>query len=313
MIEVNGLYKSYGLNAAVKDVSFKAEKGEIVGLVGRNGAGKSTTMNMIAGYISSDEGTVLIDGHDILLEPVEAKRSLGYMPEFPPLYTEMTVRGYLEFVCKLMSVPRADIPAHLKRIFDKVGLNEVSERLIANLSKGYRQRVGIAGALCGDPANIMLDEPTSGLDPKQIVEIRRLIRSLGKNHTVIISSHILKELADICTRFVIIDRGRVAADGTLKDLLSRPREGRVLELAVKGGADLTPRLMHIEGAAGVRRKELADGDGYLITERPGADLSEAVSRAASAAGAVVTLLRPLEYSLEDVFLELTENTTEVTA
>ncbi|MBQ4062544.1 MAG: ATP-binding cassette domain-containing protein [Christensenellaceae bacterium] len=311
MIEVNGLYKSYGLNPAVKGISFKAEKGEIVGLVGRNGAGKSTTMNIISGYISSDEGTVQINGHDLLEEPVEAKRSLGYMPEFPPLYTEMTVYSYLEFVCKIMNVPKSEIKDHLKSIFNKTGLNEVKDRLIGNLSKGYRQRVGIAGALCGDPENIILDEPTSGLDPKQIVEIRQLIRSLKKNHAVIISSHILKELADICTRFVIIDRGRIVADDTLEGLLNKSSDGKMFELIVRGSADISPRISHIEGVSDVRRNEVSGGSRYLITVRNGADVSEALSRAATNGGVTVTMLRPVEYSLEDVFLELTEKAEEV--
>jgi ABC-2 type transport system ATP-binding protein len=307
MIEVSGLYKNYGKNAAVRGVSFTAQKGEIVGLVGRNGAGKSTTMNIISGYISSDEGSVSINGHDILKEPVEAKRHLGYMPEFPPLYTEMTVYKYLEFVCKLMGVKKNDIEGHLKGIIDRVGLGEVKQRLIGNLSKGYRQRVGIAKALCGDPENIILDEPTSGLDPKQIVEIRKVIYSLGKDHTVIISSHILKELADICTRLVIIDRGRVLADDTMDNLVSRSDDGKVIELAVKEEGDLSPKLMALTGVAHVKKKKSANGTAnYTIMQKPGTDISESISKTAVADGATIILLRPLEYSLEDVFLELTE-------
>jgi len=307
MIEVSGLQKTYGMNAAVRGVSFAVQKGEIVGLVGRNGAGKSTTMNIIAGYISSDEGSVSINGHDILKEPVAAKRHLGYMPEFPPLYTEMTVYNYLEFVCKLMSVPKNEIGSHLKGIIEKVGLTNVKNRLIGNLSKGYRQRVGIAKALCGDPENIILDEPTSGLDPKQIVEIRKVIHSLGRNHAVIISSHILKELADICTRLVIIDRGRVLADDTMANLISGSDAGRVIELAVKEEGDLTPRLAAISGVTDVKKRKPASGiANYTITQKPGADMSEAVSKTAVGAGATITMLRPVEYSLEDVFLELTE-------
>jgi ABC-2 type transport system ATP-binding protein len=308
MIEIKGLYKTYGINVAVRNVSFTARKGEIVGLVGRNGAGKSTTMNIIAGYISSDEGSVSINGHDILKEPVEAKRHLGYMPEFPPLYTEMTVYKYLHFVCQLMGVPKNDIRGHLKDIIEKAGLVEVQNRLIGNLSKGYRQRVGIAKALCGDPENIMLDEPTSGLDPKQIVEIRALIRSLGKKHAVIISSHILKELVDICTRLVIIDRGVVLADDTVEHLLSPSGGGRVLDLAARDGEDLYATLAAIDGVSEVRKKKPYNGAArYYITEKPGADIAEAVSKAVVQAGATVMLLRPVEHSLEDVFLELTES------
>ena len=311
MIEVSGLYKTYGINVAVRGVSFTAQKGEIIGLVGRNGAGKSTTMNIIAGYISCDEGNVSINGHDILKEPVEAKRHLGYMPEFPPLYTEMTVYKYLEFVCKLMGVQKNEIDSHLKGILEKVGLNNAKHRLIGNLSKGYRQRVGIAKALCGDPENIILDEPTSGLDPKQIVEIRKVIHGLGRNHTVIISSHILKELADICTRLVIIDRGRVLADDTMENLISRSNAGRVIELAVKEVGDITPRLAALSGVTDIKkRKPTSEISNYMITQKPGKDVSEAVSKAAVGAGATIMMLRPVEYSLEDVFLELTERATK---
>ena len=307
MIEARGLYKTYGLNPAVRGVSFQAQKGEIVGLVGRNGAGKSTTMNMIAGYISSDEGNVWINGHDILKEPLEAKRHLGYMPEVPPLYSEMTVYKYLEFVCKLMGVEKGQIDSHLKGILNKVGLDHMKDRLIGNLSKGYRQRVGIAKALCGDPENIILDEPTSGLDPQQIVEIRKVIRALGRDHAVIISSHILKELADICTRLVIIDRGRVVADDTIERLIGRSDAGRVLELAVKETADLTPALRSIEDVTDVKKQLSEAGSAsYRITQKQGQNRSEAVSRAAAAAGATILLLRPIEYSLEDVFFDLTQ-------
>lgn len=307
MIEARGLYKTYGLNPAVRGVSFQAQKGEIVGLVGRNGAGKSTTMNMIAGYISSDEGNVWINGHDILKEPLEAKRHLGYMPEVPPLYSEMTVYKYLEFVCKLMGVEKGQIDSHLKGILDKVGLDHMKDRLIGNLSKGYRQRVGIAKALCGNPENIILDEPTSGLDPQQIVEIRKVIRALGRDHAVIISSHILKELTDICTRLVIIDRGRVVANDTIERLIGRSDAGRVLELAVKETSDLTPALRSIEDVMDVKKQLSEDGSAsYRITQKQGQNRSEAVSRAAAAAGATILLLRPIEYSLEDVFFDLTQ-------
>lgn len=307
MIEVRGLYKAYGLNPAVRGVSFQANKGEIVGLVGRNGAGKSTTMNIIAGYISSDEGNVWINGHDILKEPLEAKRHLGYMPEVPPLYTEMTVHQYLTFVCKIMGVPKGQIESQLKGIFDKVGLEHVKDRLIGNLSKGYRQRVGIAKALCGDPENIILDEPTSGLDPQQIVEIRKVILALGRDHTVIISSHILKELADICPRLVIIDRGRVVADDTLTHLVGRADSNRMLELTVKETSDLTAAISAIEGITDVQKQSIEAGTSfYRILQQPGQNRSEAVSRAAAAAGATILLLRPVEYSLEDVFFELTQ-------
>ena len=219
----------------------------------------------------------------------------------------MTVYQYLSFVCKLMRVPKEQIESHLKGILDKIGLEHVKDRLIGNLSKGYRQRVGIAKALCGDPENIILDEPTSGLDPQQIVEIRKVIHSLGRDHTVIISSHILKELADICTRLVIIDRGRVVADDTMEHLIGRAESARVLELAVQERTDLMPVLRSIEFVSDVKKQVSADGVAtYHMMQSDGQNRSEAVSRAAVAAGATILLLRPLEHSLEDVFFDLTQ-------
>ena len=232
------------------------------------------------------------------------------MPEFPPLYTEMTVYKYLEFVCKLMNVGKNEIPSHLKDILEEVGLADVRDRLISNLSKGYKQRVGIAKALCGNPENIVLDEPTSGLDPKQIVEIRQVIRDLGKEHTVLISSHILKELADICSRLVIIDRGVIVADDTLDNLLtSGAGSQKVIRLAVKNGDGLSDKLKAVQGVADASRKSEAGGiTEYDIAEKPGANVSEDLSRTVTGAGATIIVLKHLEYSLEDVFLRLTEGT-----
>ncbi len=308
MLEVRGISKSYGLNTAIEDISFSVDKGEIVGLIGRNGAGKSTTMNIISGYISSDEGSVTIAGHDILKEPVDAKKHLGYMPEFPPLYTDMSVRKYLEFVCRLMGVARADEAEHLDGIIARTGLKEVSGRLIGNLSKGYKQRVGIAKALCGDPEIIMLDEPTSGLDPRQIVDVRSMIHELGKDHAVIISSHILKELSDICTRLVIISGGHIVADDTLENLVRLSGSGRHVRLTVKGGGDIG--LSGIDGVISFDKKEEDGLATYDITADGKKDVLEAISRAASVAGAVIMTLKTVEYSLEDVFLELTEGAME---
>ena len=314
MIEVKGISKSYGQNEALKEVSFVVEKGEIVGLVGRNGAGKSTTMNIVSGYLAADAGSVTINGHDIVEEPVKAKEQLGYMPEFPPLYLEMSVEGYLKFVCELMGVPKAEIPAEVEKVMQEADLMPVRRRLIGNLSKGYKQRVGIAKALCGDPENIILDEPTSGLDPKQIVEIRKVIYNLKKDHAVVISSHILKELADICSRFVIIDRGQVAADCTLDELTHMRGEGAVLQLAFKDADIDQAALAQIEGISAVRR--MADQNGakcYELTEAPDVDLSEAVSRFVTERGGLITMLRHKERSLEDAFLELTEGSGKESA
>lgn len=307
MIKVTEISKTYGLNQALASVSFQVEKGEIVGLVGRNGAGKSTTMNIITGYLSSDSGSVEINGFDIIRDPVKAKENLGYMPEFPPLYPDMSVEKYLRFVCELMKVPKAEIPAQLDDVIQEIGLTAVRKRLIGNLSKGYKQRVGIAKALCGSPENIILDEPTSGLDPKQIVEIRKVIRGLRKEHAVIISSHILKELADICTRFIVIDRGQVVANGTLDELVRMTSGGDVLQVAYKGDPVDTKTFLAIEGIKEAKRGPVIDGEQrYELREEPDADAREAVSRAIAEAGGIVVTMKHRERSIEDAFLELTD-------
>ena len=307
MIKVTDISKTYGLNHALADVSFSVEKGEIVGLVGRNGAGKSTTMNIISGYISSDSGSVEINGFDIMKDPVRAKENLGYMPEFPPLYPDMSVEKYLRFVCELMKVPKAEIAAQIDEVMEEIGLTAVRRRLIGNLSKGYKQRVGIAKALCGSPENIILDEPTSGLDPKQIVEIRKVIRGLRKEHAVIISSHILKELADICTRFVVIDGGEVVANGTLDELVRMTKGGDVLQIAYKGDPVDPEVFLQIEGIKEVKHRSVIDGEQrYELREEADADAREAVSRAISEAGGIVLTMKHQERSIEDAFLELTD-------
>lgn len=307
MIKVTDISKTYGLNHALDDVSFTVEKGEIVGLVGRNGAGKSTTMNIISGYISSDSGSVEINGFDIAKDPVKAKENLGYMPEFPPLYPDMSVEKYLRFVCELMKVPKAEIAAQIDEVMEEIGLTAVRRRLIGNLSKGYKQRVGIAKALCGSPENIILDEPTSGLDPKQIVEIRKVIRGLRKEHAVIISSHILKELADICTRFVVIDGGVVVANGTLDELVRMTKGGDVLQVAYKGDPVDPKVFLQIEGIKEVKHRSVIDGEQrYELREEADADAREAVSRAISEAGGIVITMKHQERSIEDAFLELTD-------
>ena len=198
MIEVTNLTKQYGDHMAVDHLSFRVEKGQIYGFLGPNGAGKSTTMNIITGYIAPSEGTVTIDGKDIQKEPEEAKKQIGYLPEIPPLYVEMTVEEYLEFAAQLKKIPKAERQAQMRKVMEMTGVEDVKKRLIRNLSKGYRQRVGLAQAMLGDPEVIILDEPSVGLDPKQIIEIRDLIRRLGENHTIILSSHILSEVSAIC-------------------------------------------------------------------------------------------------------------------
>lgn len=218
MILVTGLTKKYGKITAVDNLSFEINDGEVVGFLGPNGAGKTTTMNMICGYISSTDGTVLIDGHDILKEPKEAKKCIGYLPEHPPLYTDMEVLEYLSFVYDLKRV-KDNKKVHLNEIMDRVGLTDVKNRLIKNLSKGYQQRVGFAQALVGNPKVLILDEPTVGLDPNQIIEIRKLIEDLGKEHTVILSSHILAEIGAVCSKIIIINKGKIVAVDETNSLL----------------------------------------------------------------------------------------------
>ena len=227
MINVSGLSKRYGTHLAVKDVNFNIEKGEVIGFLGPNGAGKSTIMNILTGYLSMTQGKVEIDGFDIVEFPEQAKRRIGYLPEIPPLYTDMKVREYLNFIYDLKKVKFPKKP-HIDEVLRLVGIDNVAHRLIKNLSKGYRQRVGFAQALIGNPDVLILDEPTVGLDPKQIIEIRNLIGRLGKNHTIILSSHILSEIQAVCKRVIIINRGEIIADDTAENLAHRLSDNKTL-------------------------------------------------------------------------------------
>ena len=234
MIEVRNLVKKYGNHVAVNHLNFTVEKGKIYGFLGPNGAGKSTTMNMITGYIASTEGEVLIDGHNILEEPEVAKKKIGYLPEIPPLYQDMTVQEYLNFAAELKMLPKEKRKANIEEVMSTTKTIEVKNRLIKNLSKGYKQRVGLAQALLGYPEIIILDEPTVGLDPKQIIEIRDLIKSLGQKHTVILSSHILSEVSAVCDHVLIIDKGKLVASDTPENLGKLMSGANSLELTVKG-------------------------------------------------------------------------------
>ena len=218
MIELKGITKRYGAVEAVRDLSFRAPKGQIVGLLGQNGAGKTTTLNILTGYLPPTEGQVLVGGLDMLVQPRECKRCIGYLPERPPLYDEMTVVDYLRFCCELKEVQRRDIRGHIDDILNICGLGEVRGRIIGHLSKGYRQRVGVAQALCGSPPVLVLDEPTVGLDPRQVVEIRDLMRQLGKEHTIIFSSHLLTEIQQLCQRVVILHKGRLVREADMSEL-----------------------------------------------------------------------------------------------
>lgn len=313
MIEVSHLTKRYGSHVAVDDISFTVEKGYIYGLLGPNGAGKSTTMNVITGYLSPTSGTVTINGHDIQEEPQAAKACIGYLPELPPLYTDMTVREYLNFAAELKGVKKkADRAADVARVCEKAGLQGMENRLIRNLSKGYRQRVGVAAALLGNPEVIILDEPTVGLDPAQMIEIRTLIHDLGKSHTVILSSHILSEVQTVCDRVLIISGGKLAAQGTPEELAAKLSAKGVISATAQGNREqVLQAAQSVAGLTDLRvTAEKGDEVSFTASSHDGADLRAALSAALAAAGCPVLSLSSQNLSLEDVFLQLTESDTE---
>ncbi len=312
MIEVRNLVKRYGSHLAVDHLSFVVEKGQIYGFLGPNGAGKSTTMNIMTGYLGATEGEVLVNGHDMLREPEEAKRLIGYLPEIPPLYTDMTVREYLAFAAELKKVKRAEIPGQVEQVMEMVKLGDVQHRLIRNLSKGYKQRVGLAQAVLGFPEIIILDEPTVGLDPKQIIEIRQLIRELAKKHTVILSSHILAEVREVCDHVMIISKGKLVASDT-PDHLERLIEGEeTLELEVKGSRRQVESILQgISGVGELRLHEQRDGlIGVQIQVTDHREIREELFYALAENKCPLYRMQISKATLEDVFLELTQNENE---
>lgn len=308
MIEVSSLSKRYGNHLAVDNVSFSIKKGEVVGFLGPNGAGKSTIMNIMTGYLSLTAGSVSIDDFDIMAHPEEAKKRIGYLPEIPPLYTDMTVKEYLYFMYDLKKVKFPKKP-HIEEIVRLVKIDNVYNRLIKNLSKGYRQRVGIAQALIGNPDLLILDEPTVGLDPKQIIEIRNLISRLGKNHTVILSSHILSEIQEVCERIIIINQGKIIADDTPENLSRNLSDDHSLVLRAKGTeAELYKILNTVPGIKELRcigSKEPGTVD-YILEPKPGSDIRGAVSDRLAERKKTVLSLRSNEMTLEQIFLRLTD-------
>lgn len=313
MIEVKHLTKRYGKHTAVDDISFTVQDGCIYGLLGPNGAGKSTTMNMITGYLAPTGGTVAIDGHDIQEEPKEAKACIGYLPEIPPLYTDMTVQEYLLFVSELKGMKKkADRVQDVEHAVQRAGLQEMEKRLIRNLSKGYRQRVGIAAALLGSPKVIILDEPTVGLDPAQMIEIRNLIHDLGETHTVILSSHILSEVQTICDRVLIITHGKVAAQGTPEELAAQlAAHGMIAATALGTKEQILAAAAKVEGLTDLRvTAEKGEEVSFTATSTAGADLRAALSKALAEAGCPVVSLTSDTMSLEDIFLQITETAPE---
>ena len=308
MITVEGVSKRYGQHLAVDDISFRVDDGEVVGFLGPNGAGKSTTMNIITGYLSATAGAVTVDGFDVLEDPDQVKRRVGYLPELPPLYLDMTVREYLRFVARLKKADRSTVAQQQERILELAGIAHVRDRLIKNLSKGYRQRVGLAQALVGSPRVLILDEPTIGLDPHQIIEIRNLIRELGHEHTIILSSHILPEVSAVCDRVIIINRGKLVASDTTENLGKRLHDSSEFRLRVAGSEDAA--LAALAGVAGVDKVsaqgtvEQGTVDLHVKTDA-GADPRRAIFHALSRADLPIYLMTAMDYTLEEIFLQLT--------
>lgn len=308
MINVTGLSKRYGTHLAVKDVNFSIKKGEVIGFLGPNGAGKSTIMNILTGYLSMTQGKVLIDGYDVVEYPEEAKRRIGYLPEIPPLYVEMKVREYLNFIYDLKKVKFPKKP-HIDEILKLVQIDHVQNRLIKNLSKGYRQRVGFAQALVGNPDVLILDEPTVGLDPKQIIEIRNLISRLGKNHTIILSSHILSEIQAVCKRVIIINRGQIIADDTAENLSDKLSDDRSLVARIICNEnDMLEALKTVKGVKNVTSLGKVEDGAYefVIDPEMGEDIRAAVFERVVSRGKKLLKLNDNKLSLEQVFLRLTE-------
>ena len=307
MIEVCNLSKNYGNKLAVDNISFTANDGEILGFLGPNGAGKSTTMNMLTGYLSSSGGCARINGIDVLEDPIGAKKNIGYLPEQPPLYLDMTVNEYLNFV---YGIKRCKMPkkSHLGEIKSLTKIDDVQNRVIRNLSKGYRQRVGLAQALVGNPATLILDEPTVGLDPKQIIEIRSLIKKLGKNHTVILSSHILPEVQAVCDRIVVIDKGKLVANDTAENLSRTLSADHKLTVQIEGGEkDVKSILEQIPDMDEVHvgREVESNVFEYELNAREGADIRREVFKRMAARNYPILMMRNSELTLEEIFLKLT--------
>lgn len=315
MIEVQHLTKRYGPVTAVDDVSFRAERGEILGFLGPNGAGKTTTMRVLTGYMPPTEGRAIVAGYDVMEQPIEAKRRTGYLPETPPLYPEMTVREYLTFCARIKGVPRAERKSRIDDVMERVKVTDMADRHCGKLSKGYRQRVGLAQALIHNPEVLILDEPTAGLDPKQIIETRQLIRQLGGDHTIILSTHILPEVSQTCTRVVIINKGRVVAVDTPENLTARLRGSETMYVEVDTqGADAAPVLGAIPGVTGVSVSERRNGIvAYQVESERGRDVRRELAKAVVTGGWGLLELRPLRMSLEEIFLHLTTEETAAAA
>jgi ABC-2 type transport system ATP-binding protein len=303
MIQVKGLSKHYGARKAIDDLNFDVKKGEIVGFLGPNGAGKSTTMKIITGFMPASEGDVSVNGFDVFDNPTEVKRAIGYLPESPPIYLEMTVRDYLDFAARLNQVAKGDLAKQVDWAIEKTNLGDVRDRIIGNLSKGYKQRVGLAQALVHNPPVLILDEPTVGLDPKQIIEIRELIKALSGEHTIVLSSHILPEVTATCGRIIVINRGRIVAEDTIDGLTMRLKKGLLLQMTVatsnSAGLDAIRAVPGVTGLSSVGPKlviELAPNQG---------ELRDRIAKAAVETGMGILEFGAEKVSLEEIFLQLT--------
>ena len=312
MIKIEHLVKNYGSNCAVDDISLHIQKGEIVGFLGPNGAGKSTTMNILTGYLSCTEGNVEIAGVNVLDDPLAAKKHIGYLPEQPPLYLDMTVEEYLKFVFELKNC-KLNRKKHLAEICETVKIKDVYKRLIKNLSKGYRQRVGIAQALIGNPEIIIFDEPTVGLDPKQIIEIRNLLRSLGKDHTVILSTHILQEVQAVCDRIVIINKGKIVADEQTENITRAVNNNRRFQVKICGPQkEVLAMLKSKPGIIYAEQLTARDGDAYIynIESEADVDIRKSLFYTLSDRNWPLIGIEPLGMSLEDIFVAIVDQASE---
>lgn len=312
MIEVRNLVKKYGNHVAVDNLSFTVEKGQVYGFLGPNGAGKSTTMNILIGYISATEGEVLINGHSIFDEPLEAKKCIGYLPEIPPLYLDMTVKEYLNFAAELKKIEKSKRKQMVQEAMEKTKITDVSKRLIKQLSKGYRQRVGLAQAILGYPEIIILDEPTVGLDPKQIIEIRDLIKELSKEHTIILSSHIMQEISAVCDHILIINKGKLVACDTPENLAEMSKAQNEIRVVVKAGKEEVKNLLESHTKIKKFKVEPAEEAGCVtavITTNAEEELNEELFRIFAKADYPVFSMTTKEKSLEEIFLQLTGETS----
>jgi len=315
VIEVQHLTKRYGRVTAVDDISFRVERGEILGFLGPNGAGKTTTMRILTGYMPATEGKAIVAGFDVFDQPIEAKRRTGYLPETPPLYPDMSVAEYLDFVAKVKGVPSNGRRERIRYVMERTRISDMGERLTGRLSKGYRQRVGLAQALIHNPDVLILDEPTAGLDPKQIIETRQLIKELAGDHTIVLSTHILPEVSQTCQRVVIINKGRVVAVDTPDNLTARLRGSETMYVQVDAaGVDATAVLRRVAGVSRVVEADRREGIvGYEVEGEHGRDIRRDLARAVVGGGWGLLELRPMRMSLEEVFLSLTTEDIDAAA